>query len=267
MNADLGDRLIAKAKSLGADLAGIVPVADVTQAPSFRIRDRVPKFNGVGTLPTGTDRCGAIPWSPRARSAIVIAVAHPTAKPELDWWVSGPGSGNTAGNRLLMGVFDRLAAWLETEQAIHSFRLPYHLEKGGVYMKDAAVMAGLGCIGKNNLLITPQFGPRLRLRVMLIDALLPATGPTDYDPCRRCPMPCTQACPQRAFARKIYKRADVGLDPLPGRSGTYDRLRCNRQMESDESHASAATVNGRETMGMQVAYCRACELACPIGKR
>lgn len=262
---NVGETIIARAKSLGADLAGIAPMADLIRAPSFRIRDRLPEYDGIGTLPAGNNQRGATPWPPQARSAVVIAVAHPTDKPELDWWVTDSGSGNTAGNRMLMGVVGRLAAWLEKKAAVHSFPLPYHLENGGVYMKDAAVLAGLGCIGKNNLLITPRFGPRLRLRVMLVDARLPATGPRDYDPCRRCPQPCMQACPQQAFARTIYTRTEFGIDTLPGRSGTYDRLRCNQQMVSDESNASAS--DGRETQGVRVKYCRACELACPIGKQ
>jgi len=267
MVTNFSDMIIAQAKACGADLAGIAAMADVLQAPSFRIRNRLPAFNGVGTLPGALSRQNAAPWPPEAKSAIVLAVAHPAEKPQLDWWVTGPGSGNTAGNRLLMAVVERLAAWLEEKQSIHSFRMPYHIEKGGVYLKDAAVMAGLGCIGKNNLLITPQFGPRVRLRVMLIDTLLPATGPIAYDPCHRCPRPCMQACPHQAFARMIYNPMDYGLDTLPGRSGTYDRSRCNRQMESDESNGSAISTEGWSTAGIQVKYCRACELACPIGRQ
>ena len=80
-------------------------------------------------------------------------------------------------------------------------------------------------------------------------------------------MPCLQACPQQAFAKTIYNRLDYGLDTLPGRSGTYDRFSCNRQMASDESDGGAVTIEGRETAGRLVKYCRACELACPMGKR
>ena len=98
---------------------------------------------------------------------------------------------------------------------IPSFKLPYHIEYGAIYMKDAAVMAGLGCIGKRNMLVTPQYGPRQRLRVMLIDTDLSATGPSDFDPCRACSMPCRDACPQQAFDEKIFSKTDFNSMHYP----------------------------------------------------
>jgi epoxyqueuosine reductase len=62
-------------------------------------------------------------------------------------------------------------------------------KKRGIYLKDAAVLAGFGCIGMNNLMITPQFGPRQRIRVLLVNTVLPSTGSMDFDPCNGCDMP------------------------------------------------------------------------------
>jgi epoxyqueuosine reductase len=138
-----------------------------------------------------------------------------------------------------MKTVSELETWLEREVGIQCFKLPYHVERGGVYLKDAAVLAGLGCIGKNNLLVTPQYGPRLRLRGMLTDSDLPSTGVIGFDPCIACPMPCRTSCPQAAFARQRYTRAVYELEALPARSGAYDRFRCNRQMERDESNYMA----------------------------
>jgi len=43
---------------------------------------------------------------------------------------------------------------------INACPLPYRVEQGGILLKDAAVLAGLGVTGKNNLVITPQLaGP------------------------------------------------------------------------------------------------------------
>jgi epoxyqueuosine reductase len=126
-------------------------------------------------------------------------------------------------------------------------------------------MAGLGCIGKNNLLVTPQFGPRQRLRVMLIDADIPATEPIDFDPCLGCAMPCRKACPQKAFDHVVYSKEEYGLSLLPGRTGRYNRFECNRQMDTDVAGFEMIPVEGRDLMSKQVKYCRECERACPVG--
>ena len=144
--------------------------------------------------------------------------------------------------------------------------LPYHVENGGIFLKDAAVMAGLGCIGKNNLFVTPDFGPRVRLRTLLLDVGLPATGTVDFNPCHGCAMPCRAACPQAAFQKKIYHEAELGLAELPGRSGVYSRRLCNFQMEIDIRNSEEVRIEGQNIPGKITKYCRLCEFACPVGK-
>jgi epoxyqueuosine reductase len=263
----LSRSIIDQAKAFGADLAGIASVEDLRQSPSHQISERMPEFEGVGTKPVEGRKRGVVQWPDGAKSAIVLAVEHSPEKPELDWWVTGISAGNTAGNKLLMSTFDKLADWLKLEMGNHSFKLPYHIEHGAIYMKDAAVLAGLGCIGKNNILVTPQFGPRQRLRVMLTDADLPSTGVMVYDPCADCPLPCRDACPQKAFAETIYTREEYGLDKLPGRSGVYNRVRCNREMDINNAAHEMIAIEGQEKPAKRVKYCRKCELACPVGVR
>ena len=261
----LSRQIIEQSKAFGADLAGIANVSDIKRSPSHQMSQKMPEFNGVGTLSVEGRERGVVQWPEDARSAIVIAIAHPPENPELDWWVSGATPGNTAGNRLLMSVVKKMADYLEQTLDIRSFKLPYHIEHGAVYMKDSAVIAGLGCIGKNNLLITPTYGPHQRLRVMLVETDLPSTGPIDFDPCLNCSMPCRKACPQHAFSGKIYTIEEYGMDELPGRSGVYNRFQCNRQMDIDIANAEAIDLEGQTAMGKRVKYCRECELACPVG--
>lgn len=261
----LSRRIIAKAKACGADLAGIARVKDLKQSPSHRFSEKMPAFDGVGTKTVKGRKHGIVKWQSSARSAIVIAIAHPPEKPHLDWWVTGACTGNTAGNKMLMAVVKKLADWLENTMGIRCYKLPYHIEHGGVYMKDAAVLAGLGCIGKNNLLVTPGHGPRQRLRVMLTDTELPSIGPVEYDPCVKCSMPCRKACPQLAFAENIYTQKAYTMDDLPGRDGDYSRLQCNRQMNIDSADFKAVEIKGQKALGKSVKYCRECELACPAG--
>jgi len=65
-------------------------------------------------------------------------------------------------------------------------------------MHDAAVSAGLGRVGKNSLLIIPQYGPNVYLSMMITDAPLEPDDPCDGDPCADCNL-CIEACPTGAL--------------------------------------------------------------------
>ena len=265
--ADLSAAIVAKALACGADLAGIAAVADLKGSPSHRISERLPEFGGVGTLAEHDARPGVVRWPEGARSAVVLALEHPEDRPQLDWWFDGEASGDTPGNTLLIAAVTQLADWLEAEHGVRCFRIPYHVERGGLYMKDAAVLAGLGCIGRNNLLLTPQYGPRQRLRVLLTDAELPSTGGPAYDPCAGCPAPCRATCPQDAFPGAVYRPEEYGIAELPGRDGAFDRRICNRQMTIDLDASALVTVDGHDEPVPRTEYCRACELDCIAGER
>jgi len=257
---ELRQTIYEKAMEFGADLVGIANVADLKMSPSHQISGKMPEYNGVG-VKKEDGQSGVVNWPDGFKSAIVIAVAHPIDKPEMDWWVAG----NTSGNHQLIHIASKLATWLEIETGIKCFKLPYHIERGGVYLKDAAVLAGLGCIGKNNMLITPQYGPRQRLRALLTDAELPSEGASEFDPCENCGMPCHTACPQNAFEKQIYFPAEYGQTRLPGRSGSYNRIDCNQEMLINEANFEEVQIENQEKVEKRVKYCRECELACPVG--
>jgi epoxyqueuosine reductase len=185
-----------------------------------------------------------LPYWGHEGSVILLALEHPVERPELDWW---DGRGGTAGNRRLIKISKGLVGWLKDEHGVDAVDLPYHVERGGVLLKDAAVLAGLGRIGRNNLLLTPELGPRVRLRGLRLALDLEPSSPvgSDADPCADCDMPCVSACPQQAL--------DDG----------YSRARCDLQMKADE--ADATTIRSPDGPPV-VKYCRACELSCPLGR-
>ena len=164
-----------------------------------------------------------------------------------------------------MKINKALSAWIETTFQITTHKLPYHVERGGIFLKDAAVLAGLGRIGKNNILVTPELGPRVRLRAMLLEQAIAPTGPIDFDPCDGCDEPCRQACPQMAFNKHIFSPTETGLEQLPGRSGCFSRPTCNQQMKADIDAAVEETDPESGQMEKIIKYCRRCELACPAG--
>ena len=104
----LENRIIDKAKELGADLVGFASVGALKDSPSHFLLSAVGwRIDGVGG-DSGTEEedFTRIEWPSAARTALVIAIAHPETKPELDWWRMGSFSssqgmkGNSTGNRL-----------------------------------------------------------------------------------------------------------------------------------------------------------------------
>ncbi|MBM3322407.1 epoxyqueuosine reductase [candidate division WOR-3 bacterium] len=70
-------------------------------------------------------------------------------------------------------------------------------QRGHLSHKRVAVAAGLGWLGRNNLLVTPRHGAQVRLVTVLTDLRLEPTRPTDHD-CGSC-RACIEACPAQAI--------------------------------------------------------------------
>ena len=229
------EKILFQVKEFGATTAGIARVDDLRASPSYERYQQDPYyefFEGLPDLPK------------EAKSILIFSLRHEKSEPQLDWW--DPNPGGTPGNRLLIQIQKKMRSWLEDVLGIKAISLPYKIENGGIFLKDSAALAGIGIIGKNNLLLTPEFGASVRLRAMFLDISLEQTGPLDFDPCTDCHKPCFQACPQKAF-----------------RNGYYQRKYCQIQMRSDEENVKPLPTDPNID---HVRYCRACELACPLAR-
>ncbi len=73
--------------------------------------------------------------------------------------------------------------------------------------KHAAELAGLGTIGRHSLLITPEFGPRVRLACLLTEASLESSplSNKNKDDCINCDA-CIRECPAQAL--QVPKQGD-----------------------------------------------------------
>ena len=100
--------------------------------------------------------------------------------------------------------------------------------------KHAAVYAGLGQYGFNHLLVTPKFGPRVRLAALATEAELEPGSPLAPALCRpaECGYRCVEACP-----------ADC-LD----KTGKLNRFKCQNYLSSV----------------LKVYKCGHCVAACPV---
>jgi epoxyqueuosine reductase len=240
LSKNIEKTIFAKAKEFGASLVGIARIDDLKVAPSYAAYDKRPFY----------EEYKGVEWREEHRSVLVWALSHPESDPVLDWW-SLKVKGFTPGMGIMRTQSTNIRKWMEAELGIKGYSLPYQIEYGGAFLKDSAVLAGLGVIGKHNLLVTPEFGTRVRLRGIFMEAELEPSGPIDFNPCGNCDMPCLKVCPREAF-----------------RSGSYERDLCNE--ENDKIDAEAEMMDGsimgvNETISVSKP-CRICEFACPVGQ-
>ena len=121
---------------------------------------------------------------------------------------------------------------------------------GGLFLKDAAVLSGLGVIGKNNLLLHPAWGPRIRLRsILMAGDFEPTAALHGFAPCETCDVFCQKACPVKAFP-----------------DGKYSRSICRQQIDDDwEDRVPEGEIGETGKRNWVVKFCRACEFSCPVG--
>jgi len=242
--------IVEKSKELGASLAGIARIEDLKASPSYEVYRKKPFYEEYNRSSPDYHEFKGVEWREEHKSVLVWALVHPASEPVLDWW-SMKVKGFTPGNGVMRMQSRKLRIWLGEELRIKSLSLPYQIEYGGAFLKDSAHLAGLGVIGKNNLLVTPEYGTRLRLRGIFIEAELEPTGPLNFDPCNGCDMPCHRACPRDAF-----------------RSGSFERSYCKD--ENDERYNNEEMIDGSvmgiEETSMVMKPCRYCELACPVAQ-
>lgn len=113
--------------------------------------------------------------------------------------------------------------------------------------KYAAVNAGLGWIGKNDVLITEEYGPRVRLSVVLIDYPFEYGNKMTESRCGSCTK-CVDICPHKALTG-----ANWDISTL--RSDLIDYHLCNQKRSAYiESH-------GRKNA------CGLCMIICPYGMK
>ena len=105
--------------------------------------------------------------------------------------------------------------------------------------RHAAYLAGLGTFGVNNVLLTPQFGPRVRFTSIFTTAEMDPDPVMKEDLCTHC-MQCVQACPVNAIPGQEYPE------------GITDKLACATRSEALHKRF--------------ISPCGICIKVCPVGE-
>ncbi len=112
--------------------------------------------------------------------------------------------------------------------------------------KIAATSAGIGWIGRNGLLISPEYGPRLSLATVLTDAPLQPDPPIEFSKCGEC-MLCVEYCPSGALTGKNWSRRRPFIELV--------------KLENCSSHKKRSrAVAGKPNCGL-------CINICPYGRK
>jgi epoxyqueuosine reductase len=151
-------------------------------------------------------------------------------------------------NAKLNSAATKIAQFLE-EQGYEAIPIPasspYDRQKitGDISHKHAAVRAGLGKFGINNLILTPKYGPYVRFVTILTNAPLKPDKLLEKDPCLgdEC-MQCVKICPIGALDNPKHN---------PEKGWSMDKKKCYQYIHG---------VLGGEVCGL-------CIKACPIGSK
>ena len=122
--------------------------------------------------------------------------------------------------------------------ASQSINLPGKDYEGRYSHKKAACLAGMGVIGRNNLFLHREHGPRVRLATLFTDFPLPCpeAAPLQLNPCSGC-LACVRACPAGALT-------GAQLPQDAPRALRFDPAACSQYMKRNFQHIGRGAVCG-----------------------
>ena len=148
---------------------------------------------------------------------------------------------------VLVERLQQLVAFIETRLG-SSFPYRIYTDTGPLLERELAQRAGLGWIGKNTCLISPQAGSYFLLGEVLIGFALDPDAPFEADRCGKCTR-CLEACPTGCI--------------LPDR--TIDARRCISYLTIELK--GSIPVELRPVIGKWIFGCDVCQVACPWNQR
>lgn len=195
-SAEMAVEIKRVAKAFGADLAGVTACDERwVYSHKYSAETQGEKPNAV---PEGLD------------SVIVIATSMDydliqTVPSALSGTATGLGYGRDTVALLSLGQYIRNLGYRAVESLNDSaLAVPY------------AIQAGLGEYGRHGILITKEFGPRVRLGKVFTDLPLSHDRPISFgvkafcDACRRCADACpAKAIPQGAPSDRVHNRSNL----------------------------------------------------------
>jgi epoxyqueuosine reductase len=239
----------AHARTLGFDACGIAPAADHAELRFFREwLDRGYAGEMAYLHRSAERRADVRNVVPSAQTVIVTGTMYNTDRPystecadpdraQIARYAWGDDYHDVIGARL-----ESLLAWMR-EQSPEPFEARAYVDTGPVQERVYAQHAGVGWIGKNTCVITPEIGSWIFLAAIICSLPLDVDAPS-LDQCGSCTL-CIEACPTQAIVAP----------------GVLDSTRCisylTIELRGDIPEAHRAGV------GSHVYGCDICQEVCP----
>ncbi len=192
-----------KARELGFDACGVAPAGAHPELRFFREWLERGYAGEMAYLHRTADRRADVRHVlPSARAVIVAATVYNTDRPysletsdrnraHIARYAWGDDYHDVIGARLRA-----LDAWMHAASP-DAFESRAYVDTGPVQERVYAQYAGLGWIGKNTCLISPELGSWIFLAEIICSLPLDV-DPTSFDQCGSCTM-CLEACPTHAI--------------------------------------------------------------------
>jgi epoxyqueuosine reductase len=239
----------SRAKQLGFDACGIAPAGDLPER-TFLSEWLARGYAGsMSYLERSADRRADIRRVlPSARTVIVTATVYNTRCP-YSTECADPGRGHVAryawgddyhdviGSRL-----DALLSWMR-EASAEPFEARAYVDTGPIQERAYARHAGIGWIGRNTCVISPELGSWVLLGEIVCSLALDVDAPA-LDQCGTCTL-CIEACPTQALVAP----------------GVLDATRCVSYLTIE--HRGEIPGDLKAGVGSHVYGCDVCQEVCP----
>lgn len=240
----------AYAHSIGIDKIGFT-----TADPFVELKERLRRQQALGYAsgfeePDVEKRTDPRRTLPTARSIIAIALAYPSrmknaprSRPEAYRGLLARSAWGEDYHRVLRRKLEQLAAYLH--RRVEGVEVAIMVDTGALSDRAVAERAGLGWVGKNTMLITPEFGSWVYLGEMLTNLPFPPD------------VPVTEAC---GDCTRCMDHCHTGALVAPGQ---LNARRCVSYLTQTKNFLADEF---RGIIGNRLYGCDTCQLVCPYNK-
>jgi epoxyqueuosine reductase len=248
---DLSRTIELKATGLGFKLFGITNSSSPENYSNFEkwlARKHYGNMQYLDTQSSRQKRCNPIQMFPECKSIISVGLPYDVTDNYQSFsWKVARFSQQSDYHQVIR---ENLNLLLEFVISATDIKTKGHIycDTSPILEKELAQRAGLGNIGKNSLLISPEYGSFFNLGELFLNIELPFSHATKNDPCNGCDL-CLQSCPTKCIGNDRTIKADQCISYL-----TIE-------------HKGVIPKKLRSSMDSWIYGCDICQLVCPWNRK